>query len=112
MVLKYTESYDGTLGFTDTAPAFALAASAALSYTVPGNNQQRYVAEFSYNNQANVFVSTFGTAAVPSAGTVSASSRSEFRPLKRFVSGGDVISVITPDTTAYVGLSLRQIPNP
>jgi hypothetical protein len=113
MSTKYQSSYDNTLSFSDMAPSVNLAASTALSYTVPGDNRERYVIEFSYNDQSNIYITNFGTAAVPSAGTVSASSRSEYRPHKRFANAGDVLSFITPDASgAFFGFSLRQIPNP
>lgn len=110
MSTRYQSSYDDTLPFTDQAPSVALAASTPLSYTVPGENKDTYVCEFTYLETSIVFVANNSTAAIPSAGTVSTASRSAFKPKKRFVRGGDVLSFITPDTTAIFGFELRTIP--
>ncbi len=52
-------------------------------------------------------------AIVPGAGTKSGQQYNEFRPgndgSQRYANGGQTISFITPDATAYVGISLRSL---
>jgi len=111
MAIRYSSSFDETIPFSDECAQLNLAQDTALTYTVPGNGKAKYSALLSYNDAANVFVSLNGTAASPGAGTKTETTRMEFRPTKRFVIGGDVLSLITPDTAgAYVGISLRSIP--
>ena len=43
------------------------------------------------------------------SGSVGSQPYNEFKPKKRYVRGGDVLQLITPDATAYVGVTLRQI---
>jgi hypothetical protein len=111
MSTNFNSSYDDTNPFTDISPSVALAANTPLSYTVPGDNTQRYRADFRYNATSNVFVANNSTAASPGAGTVSASSRSSYKPARRYVQGGDVLSFVTPDTTAIFGFDLLLLPN-
>ncbi len=49
------------------------------------------------------------TPTIPASGTVGTQQYNEFRPKKRYVQGGDVLNFITPDTNAYIGVSLRQL---
>lgn len=111
MTTNYNESYSDTNPFSDIAPSVALAANTPLSYTVPGDNTKRYRADFNYNATANIYVANNSTAAVPGAGTISASSVSTYRPHRRYVIGGDVLSFVTPDTTATFGFDLLLLPN-
>jgi hypothetical protein len=71
---------------------------------------QQYQAYFSYTSASNVFVRLNGTPAVPASGTSGTEQYNEFRPVKRYVRGGDVLHFITPDVGgAYAGVSLRQL---
>ncbi len=112
MAIPYTSSYDKTIAFSDECAQIALATNVAQTYTVPGTGAQKYSCLISLNSNANVFCCQNDTATVPPAGTNTTTKRLEFRPFKRYVIGGDVLSFITPDAVAYVGVSLRAIPNP
>ncbi len=109
MAIAYNSNYDGTIPFSDVDFQVNLGASTAETITVPGSVTTQYQAFFEYNYVANVFVSINAAPVVPGAGTVGTQQYNEFRPQKRYVRGGDVIHLITPDTSAYVGVSLRQL---
>lgn len=106
----YNANFNVTIPFSDTTAQIALAAGVEQTYTVPGNNTQKYQMIFEYNQMANVYVGYNVTATSPSAGTKNMTNNLEFRPDKRFVLGGDVIHFVTPDTSAYIGISLRSLP--
>jgi|ERR1700761_1866882 len=98
--------------FSDTLYATNLTTGAAQSLAVPlvmgmgGNgiyNGPEYIAIFSFEPGSNVWVSNGGTAATP--GSSFALSTSELNPAARFVKGGDILSFITPDSSAYVGVA-------
>lgn len=109
MTIQYNENYNGTMPFSDTCIQINCAASTAETYTIPGSAEQQYQAFFSYTQTSNVFVRKNGAPAVPASGTVGSEQYNEFRPTKRYVRGGDVLHFITPDTNAYIGMSLRQL---
>ena len=86
-----------------------LTSGSAASITVPLSSENWIVA-FSYKPGATVWVNMLGaTAAVP-AGATFAATGSELNPGQRKVVGGTVISMITSDTTAAVGISLYAVP--
>jgi hypothetical protein len=107
---KYNSNFDKTYPFTDTSVRFALATNVAQTYTVPGTNEQKYRAIFSYASNSNVIVGLNATATVPGAGTNQTTQTMEYKPKARYVKGGDVISAITPDASAYCGVSLWLLP--
>ncbi len=109
MSIPYTSSYDKTIGFTGLAPNLALVANTELTYTVPGESKQKYVATFGWKSDQMVYVAVNATATTPTAGTIDVNSVSEPKPDQRFVKGGDVLHFITPDATAQCGFSLRTI---
>jgi len=109
MAIQYNANYIETMPFSDVCVQFNLAAGVAQSYTVPGVSGTQYQAYFEYASNSNVFVCKNGTAASPLGGTKTTTAYNEFKPKKRYVTAGDVLSLVTPDTTAFVGLSLRQI---
>jgi len=109
VAIPYNSNYHETMPFSDTCYQLALAANNEQAITVPGTPNMQYQAYFSYTSTSNVFVRTNAIPTVPSAGTFDNEQYNEFRPKKRYVRGGDVIHAITPDTSAYVGISLRQI---
>ncbi len=113
MAIPYNSNYDKTIPFSDVCAQFALAANTELTYTVPGPETAQYSAHFGYNSTSNVFICLNDTPVIPAGGTVEEQRFNEFRPgddgFQRYVSGGDVIHLITPDATAYVGLSLRSL---
>ncbi len=109
MAIQYNANYIETMPFSDVCVQFNLAAGVAQSYIVPGLAGSQYQAYFEYASNSNVFVCNNGTATSPVGGTHTTTAYNEFKPKKRYVKAGDVLSLITPDTNAYVGLSLRQI---
>lgn len=64
----------------------------------------RFIAIFSYQPGATVWVANNATAAVP-AGASFAAVSSELLPTARYVKAGDVLHFITPDTSAQVGVT-------
>lgn len=108
---NYIDNFDHAKPFSDTCGQVALATNVAQSYTVPGTNSQKYRLKLEFNASANVYVGYNITALAPSAGTNTTTNNMEFRPSEpKFVKGGDVLSFVTPDTSAYVGVSLLAIP--
>ncbi len=99
--------------FSRAGAHLSIAASTAKSYTVPGEVNRKYRAEFNCASVSNIFVGYNETATIPSSGTVDTTGQIEaLRPgMARYVFGGDVLSFITPDTTAYPSVSLLAIPN-
>lgn len=91
-----------------------LAQSTDTSFTVPKGNlvgsgsstgSKKYLAIFSYEPGSAVWVAYNATAAVP-GGAAFAATSSELLPTARYVSQGDVIHFITPDTGVSVGITL------
>lgn len=109
MVANYNSSYDQTHPFSDSTQTIALADNTELTATIPGDSSMRYRIEFSWAYNANVWVCINGTAAIPGPGTINA-SRCEFKPSARYVSGGDVIHLISSGI-AFGGYSLLQLPS-
>lgn len=109
MAIKYSYNFRAS-PFSDVCEQIALATSTDTTYTVPGDATDKYVMEISYISTSNVFVCKNATATVPGAGMQTSTAELEFRPDRRYVNGGDVIHFITPDTSAYVGLSLMSLP--
>jgi hypothetical protein len=114
MTIPYTSNYDVTIPFSDTSVQIALGVGVEQTYTVPGTAVDNYSARFAYISTSNVFVRLNTAPTTPGAGTVTTQPYSELRPgadgSQRNVKGGDVIHCITPDATAYVGISLRKLP--
>lgn len=110
MAVQYYNNYVDTTNFSDVTPRMTLTANTELTYTVPGEATDNLQAIFAYASDANVFVGYNATASVPANNTVVTSGRVEFKPKKRLVVGGDVLHFITPDATAYVGVSFRKLP--
>ena len=114
MAIQYNSNFDVTIPFSDVCGQVALQANVEEVFTVPGTATTKYSARLSYISTSNVFVRLNGVPTVPAAGTVGTEQYNEFRPgddgSQRYVQGGDVIHFITPDATAYVGVSLRQLP--
>jgi hypothetical protein len=109
MAIAYNSNYDETIPFSDVDFQVALQANVEETFTIPGNSTIQYQALFEYNYVSNVFVCKNAVPVIPAGGTVGTQQYNEFRPCKRYVRGGDVIHLITPDALAYVGVSLRQL---
>jgi hypothetical protein len=109
MTILYNENYEGTMPFSDTTIQVNCAAAVEKTYTVPGDSTIIYQAIFSYNASANVFIRKNAAPTSPTSGTVTTEPYSEFRPYRKYVNGGDVLHFITPDTNAYIGVSLSQL---
>lgn len=97
-------------GYNAYAPQFAtdnysatLANATEEKITVPSNHSV-WIASFSYEPGASVWVALNATAAVPAGGTF-ASTTSTLNPGTRTVNAGDVLHLITDDTTADVGVT-------
>jgi len=111
MTTQYNRNFGDTMIFSDVNARIVLLANAELTYTVPGDNWQKYTVLFSYTQDANVFVGYNVTAAIPADGTVASTGIIEFKPYERYVKGGDVLHFITPDTKVWMGISLRALPS-
>lgn len=109
MTIAYNANYIETMPFSDTAVQVNCGSNVEQTFTVPGTQTMQYQAYFEYNDVSNVFIRLNATPAIPSSGSVGTQQYNEFRPKKRYVRGGDVIHFITPDATAYIGVSLRQL---
>ena len=109
MAIAYNSNYNETMPFSDVCVQIGLGAAVEQTYTVPGAPTTQYQAYFSYNQSSNIFVRLNGVPTSPASGSVTTQQYSEFKPIKRYVKGGDVIHFITPDASAYAGVSLRQI---
>lgn len=110
----YNNNFNDTTSFSNTSSQMALATGVARTYTVPGVATDKYQVRFTYTYNSNVFVGNNVTAATPGAGLQTNTAYLEFRPgsdgSKRYASGGDVLSFITPDASAYVGIALELLP--
>lgn len=109
VTISYNANYIETMPFSDTCRQVACLVGVEQTVTVPGTPTQQFQAYFEYNQSSNVFIRLNATPTVPAGGTVGTQPYNEFRPKKRYVRGGDVIHFITPDTSAYIGVSLRQL---
>lgn len=106
----YAAGFEGTQPFSDTCAQFNLIATTNLNYTVPGDGATKYKVYFTYNANSNVFVGYNKSITIPSSNTVTNNSNIEYRPAIKYVKGGDVLNFQTPDTIAYVGIALFQLP--
>lgn len=109
MTIAYNSNYDETLPFSDTCQQVHCGINVEETWTIPGADTVQYQALFEYASNSNVFVCLNGTPVIPAGGTTGSQPYNEFKPAKRYVKGGDVLHFITPDTTAYIGVSLRQL---
>lgn len=109
MTIPWNANYIETMPFSDTCIQVACGTNVEETWTVPGPETSEYQAYFEYNSISNVFICKNAAPTIPSAGTVGEQQYNEFRPKKRYVKGGDVLHFITPDASAYIGVSLRQL---
>jgi hypothetical protein len=111
MAIPYASSYDGTLPFSDTCVQLTLTANNVQTSTIPGTGDKKYTVLFSYNQNQTVFVGKNTTPVLPAPNAQGTQQYVEYKPERRYVVGGDVLSFITPDATSYMGFSIRAIPN-
>ena len=109
MTIAWNSNYGETMPFSDTCIQLTLAADTEQTWTIPGNPTQQYSALFEYASNSNVFVCNNATPVIPISGASGTQMYNEYKPHKRYVKGGDVLHVISPDTITYMGISLRQI---
>lgn len=113
MAIPYNSNYDLTIPFSDVSYQVALGANTDESFIVPGTSAVNYSMRLNYNETSNVFVCVNATPVIPTSGTIGTQAYNEYRAgndgSQRYVKGGDVVHFITPDTIAYVGVSLRQL---
>lgn len=109
MAIQYNSNYDETIPFSDVCRQIACGSNVEETVTIPGSVTTQYQALFSYNQSSNVFIRLNDTPTIPAIGSVGNEQYNEFRPMKRYVRGGDVVHFITPDASAYIGMSLRQL---
>ena len=110
MSTRYTPNFDGANPFSDINLRVALQQNVLETFTVPGEQTTKYRAEFFYNYSANIFVGLNENATVPAAGTIDSTGKQAYRPAVKYVLGGDELTFITPDTSAYFGVELFTIP--
>jgi hypothetical protein len=94
------------LKFCEDNQSAILAANVEQHFTVPGN-YANWIAIFSYEPGASVWVADNFTAVVPSGSL--AATFSELNPTAREVKAGDVISLITSDDNVQVGICLYAL---
>lgn len=109
MAIQYNSNYDETIPFSDVCWQINCVSQVVQEITIPGESTTRYQASFSYTYDSNVFVRLNGVPESPGAGDIGDQQYNEFRPKKRYVKGGDIIRFVTPDDSAYIGLSIRQL---
>lgn len=111
MSTSYNINHERCRPFSDTCFQTLLAASTAITYTIPGDSTVTYRAEISVSSSADVFVRWNATAAVPTSNTASTLTYQERVDTNSlfFVRGGDTLSFISTGTP-QVGVSLLQIP--
>lgn len=109
MATQFSSNFNDTLPFSDTTASYALAATTELTYTVPGTNGQKYRAEFSYQEDSEVWVALNETAQIPTPATMHSDRRSVLNPKVCYVSAGDVIHFIS-GAIAVGSVSLLSIP--
>lgn len=115
ITVPYNNNYHDTTSFSNTTVQMALATGVAQTYTIPGAATDKYQVRFAYISTSNIWVGLNATAATPGAGDQTTTSYLEFRPggldgSKRYAKGTDVLSFVTPDASAFVGISLELLP--
>lgn len=112
MAVKYNSSFSGSQPFSDVGAMVYLDPNVALEWTVPGNSNRKYRAEFAFGSNDYVWIAYNKTAVAPTPGAVVDTNQQEFRPCPRYVFGGTTLSFITTQTGIQCGVSLMEVPNP
>ena len=113
MAIRYSSSFDLTRPFSDTDFQIHLTANTLVTVTIPGTSSQKFTILFGTSSNTNLFVGYNVAATIRAANTATNTQGIEFicPDDARYVIGGDTISLISPDANAYVGISIRSIPN-
>lgn len=111
-ILALTTDINGKTTYSiapsDNMVSAHLVEDTAITFTVP-TAYKFYELNFSLDPGLRIWVSYNGqTAAYPPSASFSSTS-SELNPSARTVPGGTVISCITPDTSAMIGVSMYGI---
>lgn len=101
LVINDKDAPGGVNNFSTT-----LAAGVEQHFTVP-TSSRTWGAIFSFEAGTSIWVANNDTAVTP-GGSFAATS-SQLNPSVRQVSGGDILSFITSNTTAQIGVSLYEI---
>ena len=111
-LLNFGRDLQGYNAYAPTASADNWSATitngAETNITVP-SNYQVWIAVFSYQPGANVWVDLSGATAIVPVGSTLASTTSVLNPGARMVYAGDTISMITDNTSIDVGVSLYAV---
>lgn len=111
MAVPYASNFDYTKPFSDVGAKIQLAANTAVSWAIPGANNIKYRAEFSFNNNDDIWVAINQTAAIPTPGAAVDTNQQELRPGPRYVKGGDVLSFICTTAGVQCGVTLLGLPS-
>jgi hypothetical protein len=113
MALRYTSSFDQSIGFSDTQFQLNIVADTALTVTLPGTSNDKYILTFGCSSDSEIYVGYGVTAVLPGSGVATTNAFIEFvvPGMQRYAIGGTTLSFITHDTTDYVGVSIRSITN-
>lgn len=98
------------LPFADSKVSTTLAEGVVQTLTVPQTGKALYphvLAVFSFDKGSDIWVGSNETAALP--GSSFAAATCELNPSARLVNIGDVLSFITADTSAEVGVTFYAI---
>jgi hypothetical protein len=111
-VTYFSTNFDVCRPFSNTSVNILLAASTAISWTVPGTSNQMYRANFSISSTADAYVRNNATAVVPVSNTITSTSNQQriSDQMALFVRGGDVLSFISTGTP-QIGVSLLLVQN-
>lgn len=105
----YSGDRKQVLSFSDMCVVVYLDEDDTQTFTIPGDSSTQYIMTANLNTDQRIFI---GCNAYDngSIGDFSLEFQLEFKPYTdRYVKGGDILSFITPDTTAVFGVSLRTL---
>lgn len=106
----FISQHDITQPFSNQTAQFGLAASTALTYTVPGTDRITYNAVFKFSPAASVWVGHNVTATLPISNTITSNSGIVLNPQSKYVRGGDTLSFQSSSIVADVGIELFTLP--
>lgn len=96
------------LTFSEYTRATTLATTVEQTLTIPSANPQGYLAIFSYEPGAKVWVGSGSSAVTLPTGSFS-DTNGELNPTARKIAAGGTLRFITNDTTAEVGVTLYEL---